>query len=181
MVTILLCGFMGCGKSTIGKALADRLGFNQRTGFSFIDLDEYIVAKERRPIKDIFAIDGEEYFRTLEKKAMLEISNMGGVVALGGGTLLTPENAKIAKLCGKIVYLQTPFHICYDRVMAEDMGESRPLFSKYSYNELEQIYAERDEIYSRHANYVINGDDNIDTIVNTIVTKVTRYNRPERR
>ena len=66
-------------------------------------------------------------------------------------------------------------------VKKSDKNKSRPLFSKYSYNELEQIYAERDEIYSRHANYVINGDDNIDTIVNTIVTKVTRYNRPERR
>lgn len=181
MVTIFLCGFMGCGKTTVGKALADRLGFNQRAGFSFIDLDEYIASRERRSVKDIFAIDGEPYFRSLEKKSMLEIASSGGVVSLGGGTLLSPENAKIAKICGKIVYLQAPFHVCYDRVMAQDMGASRPLFSKYSYNELEQIYMERDEIYSRKANYVINADDDVDNIVNTIVSKVTRYNHPERR
>ena len=70
MLTIYLCGFMGCGKTTVGKALAERLGHNNHSAFPFIDLDEYIVKREGRSIKNIFDIDGEEYFRKLEIKCM---------------------------------------------------------------------------------------------------------------
>ncbi len=78
---IFLIGFMGCGKSTIGRLLANQLNWN------FIDLDERIVAHEQMPIEQIFAVHGEPYFRALEL-ALLEPlrSHEKMVVALGGGT-----------------------------------------------------------------------------------------------
>ncbi|MGH7456965.1 MAG: shikimate kinase, partial [bacterium] len=81
MNKIFLIGFMGCGKSTIGRLLANQLNWN------FIDLDERIVAHEQMPIEQIFAVHGEPYFRALEL-ALLEPlrSHEKMVVALGGGT-----------------------------------------------------------------------------------------------
>jgi len=78
---IFLIGFMGCGKSTVGRLLAARLNWN------FIDLDEQIVAHEQMPIEQIFAVHGEPYFRALEL-ALLEplLFHEKMVVALGGGT-----------------------------------------------------------------------------------------------
>jgi shikimate kinase len=86
MSNIALAGFMGTGKSTVGKLAAKRLGM------AFVDTDEVIVARAGRPIAEIFAQDGEQAFRKLEADVCLEIgSGSGQVIALGGGALLNPQ------------------------------------------------------------------------------------------
>ena len=79
---VYLCGFMGCGKSTIGRLLAKKLGRE------FVDLDDYIVQREGMSIPQIFEQRGENYFREVEAVALSELSAAAGVVATGGGTLL---------------------------------------------------------------------------------------------
>ena len=94
-MTIYLCGFMGCGKSTIGKLLA------QKTGLKFTDLDDYIEKTEKMSIPEIFASKGESYFREKEAKAVKDLSAENSVVACGGGTIINDNSARIARENGK--------------------------------------------------------------------------------
>lgn len=169
MLTIYLCGFMGCGKTTVGKALAARLGATNHSGFPFTDLDEYIVGREKRSIKNIFDIDGEDYFRSLEVKAILELSSVGGVIALGGGTLLSAEAAAAAQACGHVIFIETPFETCYERITEQDEGQSRPLFLKNSRIELENLYAERSALYVANSTATVYGDAPVEKVVQDII------------
>ena len=92
-MSVYLCGFMGCGKSHIGRMLAKRLSM------SFIDLDKYIVNAEKMTIPEIFDKFGEPHFRELEAKYIRELAN-GCVVATGGGALINDETARYAKESG---------------------------------------------------------------------------------
>ena len=173
MLTIYLCGFMGCGKSTVGKALAERLGYTNHSAFPFIDLDSYIVKREGRSIKNIFDIDGEEYFRKLEIKCMLELSNNGGVIALGGGTILSEEASRAANSSGEVVFINTPFEVCYERIMQQDLGRSRPLVMTKSRIELENLYAERASVYSDHSTFAVDGDMEVQAVVQQIIDSLS--------
>ena len=100
MANIYLVGFMGTGKTTVGKELA------KAKGWQFIDLDELIELKEKRSIADIFAKDKEEYFRKAETRALKEVAREAKfVVACGGGVVLKAENIKTMKQTGLIVCL----------------------------------------------------------------------------
>ena len=82
-MNIVLCGFMGCGKTTVGKALAQLLDF------AFVDMDAYIEEKAGLQVSDIFAREGEPAFRRMEAEACRELSRESGlVIATGGGPLL---------------------------------------------------------------------------------------------
>ncbi|MBN1430062.1 MAG: shikimate kinase [Anaerolineae bacterium] len=86
MSNIALAGFMGTGKTTVGRLSAERLGL------AFVDTDAVIVERAGRPIAEIFATDGERAFRQMEADVCLEIgSGSGQVIALGGGALLNPQ------------------------------------------------------------------------------------------
>lgn len=115
---VYLCGFMGCGKSTIGRLLAKKLGRE------FVDLDDYIVQREGMSIPQIFEQRGENYFREVEAVALSELSAAAGVVATGGGTLLKKENGDCAKSMGTVVFIDAPFDICYERIKGD---KNRPI------------------------------------------------------
>ncbi|MCS7052573.1 MAG: shikimate kinase [Ignavibacterium sp.] len=98
---IFLIGFMTAGKSTIGKILANTLGWN------FIDLDQEIEKVEGKSIDKIFRDNGEEYFRNLESMVLNKISSKKKyVIALGGGTVERPENFNLIKKKGIVIYLE---------------------------------------------------------------------------
>lgn len=100
MKNIYLVGFMGTGKSSVGRFLAERL--NRK----FVDLDDLIETKENRKISDIFAKDSEVYFRKVEKQSLIEVSEKKEViVACGGGIVIDPDNIRIMKQTGKIICL----------------------------------------------------------------------------
>lgn len=100
MNNIYLVGFMGTGKSSVGRELA---GFK---GLRFVDLDETIEIKEKRRISEIFAKEGEPFFRKLEKEALLNVSREDRVVvACGGGIVIDPDNIRIMKETGKVICL----------------------------------------------------------------------------
>ena len=107
---IYLVGFMGTGKSAVGRELASRL--RRR----FVDLDSLIEQRQDRKIAQIFAEEGEGYFRNLEKQALLEISKAGGLVAsCGGGIVLDRENIKIMKQSGVMICLSCRPEVILDR------------------------------------------------------------------
>lgn len=100
MKNIVLTGFMASGKSTVGRALAQKLNV------SFIDTDQLIETEQKRQIKDIFAQFGEPYFRTLETEAVRQVCRKDGqVIATGGGIVLNPKNIELFRKNSIIVFL----------------------------------------------------------------------------
>ena len=104
---IVLAGFMGSGKTTVGRLLADRLQC------SFVDMDALIEEREGRTISDIFAVDGEPYFRSVERSLVRELSaRQGLVIATGGGVVADAENVRDFERTGLLVCLDaTPEQI----------------------------------------------------------------------
>lgn len=100
MKNIVLVGFMGTGKNVVGKRLARSLKMK------YVSTDDIIEQKEKRAIKDIFASDGEPYFRKVEKEAVKEVSSMKNtVIAAGGGAVLDSENIENLKRGGILICL----------------------------------------------------------------------------
>jgi shikimate kinase len=111
MNNIYLVGFMGTGKSVVGRELAKK---NKR---QFIDLDELIELKEKRRICDIFAKDGEPYFRGIEKKVLKEVSKERKfIVSCGGGIVIDKENIRLMKKTGLIICLTATPEAIFKRV-----------------------------------------------------------------
>lgn len=117
---IILIGFMGCGKSSIGRRLASRLGY------AFLDSDELIVeSAEGKSISDIFAEEGEERFRERETGALQGLIDSTSIVlATGGGAILRPENREIIRKIGTTVWLYADPEILFERATR---NRKRPL------------------------------------------------------
>jgi shikimate kinase len=122
MTRIFLVGFMGAGKSSIGAALADRLGLR------FIDLDAEISERLGAPIADIFADDGEAAFRVAERTELTRLAKLEAViVATGGGAFCDPVNRELIHGAGGVsVFLDLPWSLLGER-LARDHSE-RPLY-----------------------------------------------------
>ncbi len=98
---IFLAGFMGSGKSTIGPILANTIGYG------FVDIDRSIEEEQGKSVSAIFKEQGEHFFRALERSALERSAGREGlVIALGGGTLTSPENLQIVRSSGILVYLK---------------------------------------------------------------------------
>jgi shikimate kinase len=112
MNAIFVVGFMGAGKSTVGRALARRLGW------TYVDLDEEIEAAERAAISDIFSQRGEAEFRRIETEALRRRLDSGepAVLALGGGAFAIPTNRELMRGRGVTVWLDCPFDVVQRRV-----------------------------------------------------------------
>jgi shikimate kinase len=120
---LYLVGFMGCGKSTVGRVLADELGW------SFFDLDDEIESSASASISEIFDKQGELVFRALESSALAQRvravqSGRPQVISLGGGALMNDENFELVSNNGVTVWIDSPFELILNRVAAES---HRPL------------------------------------------------------
>lgn len=137
----ILIGFMGTGKSTIGKLLA------KKQNRLFIDTDSYIESKEGRSISDIFEQKGEAYFRSLETEILKELKEIthNAVIATGGGLPLRQENAELLSQMGEVIYLQTSADTILERLKGDT---TRPLLNTENPRaRVEQLLGERDEKY----------------------------------
>lgn len=131
MSPIFLIGFMGCGKSTLGRALGDA------TGLQFIDLDSYIERRFHASVREIFDRDGESGFRDLEHRMLAEVSQFEDViVACGGGTPCHFNNIDLMNNAGTVVWLQASMQKLLDRLKLGRMR--RPLIARLSDPELEE-------------------------------------------
>lgn len=144
---VFLIGMMGAGKSSIGKLLAKQLGQ------SFIDLDEFIEEKEERSIEDIFKLKGVEYFREVERKALLEVCNQraDAIVATGGGTPCFFDNIEVMKSSGVTIYLKANNTILLARLQED--AHTRPLLSHQTNDEmletLDSLFLRRKNFYEK--------------------------------
>jgi shikimate kinase len=130
---IYLVGFMAAGKTTVARALAARLGWQVE------DVDALIEARERRTVADIFARQGEPYFRSVEREILrLLLPLRHVVVATGGGSFMDPENRAAINMDGVSVWLDVPFEEVIARIPADGR---RPLAASRA--ELEQLFALR--------------------------------------
>lgn len=159
---IILCGFMGSGKSTVGRQLADRMGMK------FLDTDAYIEQKEGISISQIFADKGEDYFRELELKVCEELSTLKSVViSTGGGTLLKDANVKAIKKNGVVFLLNVSSLTVLTRLKNDT---SRPLLQRDDKEKaVKQLLSQRIPLYNRAADYVIDAEDSPRRVCNKIM------------
>ena len=146
---------MGCGKSSVGRELSRLLSWH------FLDLDEVIVQREGRSIPKIFAEDGEKTFRKMELEALKAVSEgaegNGTVLALGGGTVTTPECADIAHNKTLCIYMRASVQTL--KAHLEGQTEGRPLLCGQDIEErIVRLMSERGHIYEKTAHIVIDTD-----------------------
>ena len=141
-----IVGYMASGKSTVGKELA------KDKGLPFLDLDECVESREGRSISEIFAKEGEEYFRKREREILHEICNEADefVLATGGGTPCFFDNMDYMNQAGTTVFLNTSPLVIVDRLKRQ--RADRPLLAMYSDDELE--FFVREHLESRLSFYL---------------------------
>ena len=162
-------GFMGAGKTTVGRAVAGELGL------PFYDTDQAVVQTTGKPIAEIFAGNGgEAEFRKLELAALLEIlENEPGIVSTGGGIVSTELGRKALMNCeAQVVLLKLSFEATKQRVI-NDAGPKRPLFNDPA--KAFDLYNARELLYQRVATHTIDASQPIEQVVADIIG-ITKLN-----
>lgn len=151
---ISLTGFMGCGKSSVGKELRTLLCCN------YIDLDEYIETSEGRTIPEIFSSDGEAGFRAIETSALMEVldQNAGSkaitILSLGGGTLTSSANLEAVRTRTTCVYLQADIDTLVSNL--DGYTEGRPMLAGQDLRaRISTLMAQRESDYRTAASIII--------------------------
>lgn len=161
---VVLIGFMGSGKTTFGKALAEHMKMD------FLDTDAYIEERAGKTIPQIFAEDGEEAFRSLETEVLQHLRDSVNrtVFATGGGMPLRQENARLLKEIGKVCYLSAAPQVIFERVKGDT---NRPLLQgEDPYGTICQLMKERRLRYEQAADVVVDANsDNIEEMVGRLV------------
>ena len=166
---VILVGFMGAGKSTVGRMLARRLGR------CFVETDAMITAREGRSIPEIFADRGEPYFRQLEAEVLEALTDKRGhVVATGGGFPCEPGVMERLLHMGTVVWLAADFEAVYAR--ANRIG-GRPMLAGRSADDAAALYRVRQEFY-RHAHLAL---DTTRMTVDAVVSRIVRHLRDRER
>ena len=162
---IILIGYMGCGKSTIGRELA------QKSEMEFIDTDEWIEKREGITISEIFATKGEEYFRNLETECLREFEKekacvksflqknkesadrKGKVISVGGGLPMREENRRLLRQIGQVIYLKAEPETVYERIKTDT---TRPLLqTENPKQKIKDMMAAREERYQSAAQTIV--------------------------
>ena len=150
---ISLTGFMGCGKSSVGRRLSQLLCC------PFMDLDDVIVEREGRSIPDIFASDGETAFRQMELEALQAVLKTGSdmVLALGGGTVMTPACAQLLQERTRCIYMRASTDTLVTHLTGEDAG--RPMLQGQDLrSRIEELMEMRSVTYESIAHETIDTD-----------------------
>lgn len=149
---LVLIGFMGSGKTTLGVKLSYRLRMPVE------DTDKLIERQEGRSVNEIFADDGEEYFRRLETELLEELGEKSGgrIYSVGGGTPVREENRRLLKRLGKVIYLKTSPETVYERLQGDS---ARPLLQcPDPLGRIRQLMEERRAAYEDCADLVVDTD-----------------------
>lgn len=164
---VFLVGFMGAGKTSVGRSLGLRLGW------SFEDLDDRIQARAGHSITEIFRDSGEAEFRRLESAALQELvrelSSGPRVVALGGGAFAQPENAALLESAGaQVIFLDGPAEELFRR--CEQEQRERPLLQDA--NQFRKLYEQRRSSYLKAECQVDTTGKDIDQVVAEVVCRI---------
>lgn len=161
---ILLCGFMGCGKTSVGQALAFRLKWD------FLDTDAMIEKRQGISIPEIFAQQGEEAFRKMEEETACSLGKRKNtVISTGGGFLMREQTLQALRENGggfeSVVLLDCSFETCYQRIKNSD----RPLVRNNTKEQLEQIFLQRQQHYREAADVVVSNEGIVSQTVEAIL------------
>ena len=146
---VILIGFMGCGKSTVGRKLAGAFGYE------FLDTDDLIEAQQGKKISDIFAEEGEEAFRQMETDLIKQLKEEAKkkVIATGGGMPMREENRKLLREVGTVVFLEAKIETILERLQNDT---TRPLAAGDDREKrLRPLYEKRSPIYKEAAEVVV--------------------------
>lgn len=163
---VILTGFMGCGKTSVGIRLSYTL---KRT---IIDTDKWIEKRQGRTVSEIFAGDGEEAFRQMETACIRELIETENhrIISTGGGLPVREENHALLKELGRIYYLKVTPEVVYERLKGDT---TRPLLQGDDpQKKIEQLMAMREPLYEKCADTVIEvSGKNFEEIIEEIVKK----------
>lgn len=172
---IVLIGFMGSGKSSLGRMAAKALGFQ------FVDSDQLIVERSGKQISEIFAADGEEAFRELETSVIRSLVHLKRcVISTGGGAVLRPENRDMLRRAGLVVCLTASEDVIFERV---SRNNKRPLLQCENPREaVARLMSARREAYESTAHCIIDTslfsqNEAVDLLISTVREKFG-WNRP---
>ena len=155
MRNIVLIGMPASGKSTIGKMLADEIEYK------YFDADHHLEKQENRKISDIFAEDGEDYFRNLETKYLGELAQKENIIiSTGGGAVKRKENIDLVKKSGIVIFLNRKIED-----IAKENHKNRPL-----------LQDERIDLYNKYADIVVENDDTLENVVKKIIKELKNKN-----
>ena len=155
---IVLIGMPGCGKTTIGKILSEKLEVK------FIDVDQYIEQKSGKAIPELFKIS-EEYFRRLESEAVHDLrEEKASIIATGGGVVKNYLNMKKLKENGVIIFIDR----CVENI-AEDVEVSKRPLLKDGVNRLYELFNERYELYKKYCDFDVINNRSIEEVVEKIL------------
>lgn len=162
----MLCGFMGCGKTTLGKALAGRLGY------AFADTDDMLLADANMSIAQIFAAGGESLFRELEHETVQKAAALQNtVLSTGGGVMTFARNAQLLAQSGEIIHIRRSFDACCSAVLQR---KNRPIAGTKTRQELLAMYEARLSAYEQYAAFTACNDGAPDEAVGQILAYLSK-------
>ncbi|MDO4262282.1 MAG: shikimate kinase [Eubacteriales bacterium] len=153
MENVILIGFMGAGKTTVGKLLAKELQM------SFLDTDERIEVEQGRSIPEIFATDGEQCFRDLETELLkkMQEDTKNSVISVGGGLPVREENRELLRKLGTVIYLSASKETILSRVKNDG---TRPMLNSDDLEaRVEKLMHDRERLYKAAAHLDIRTDE----------------------
>jgi shikimate kinase len=165
MDNLILCGFMGCGKSTVGRLLA------QATGREFVDMDTYIEGQSGMTVPEIFSQYGETDFRRREREACAALAGRRGlVIAAGGGALVSEENARVLGASGTIVLLEVSPETVLSRLEGDT---SRPLLLRPDRDKaVRELMEQRLPLYRKAAAMAVSGEAEPAVVVQSVLNRL---------
>lgn len=168
-MNIFLIGFMGCGKSTLGKKLAKKMSY------SFIDVDKEIEQKELLSIQKLFDTHGEAYFRSLETEWLNNYKGSNTIISLGGGTPCFNNNIELINSIGTTVYLKMNAGLLTNRLYHSK--QKRPLIEKFKDDkvqlekEIHNLLSLREEFYNE-ANIIFEASNMSNSKLDLLITAI---------
>jgi shikimate kinase len=170
MEKIYLVGFMASGKTTVGKILSQKLGWQ------FIDIDEEIERSTQKKINEIFSSFGEDYFRKLEVEMLTKFKDLDKlVISVGGGLPVFFNNMEILKSTGFTVYLEVDEKIILERLKKEDECSKRPLASSMNAHYLKNLLNARKPIYVKSHKTIKCAQKKPDEIAEEIIEEYKKW------
>ncbi len=164
---MVLIGFMGSGKTTVGRYLA------QISGYTYYDVDHMIEQQTGKLVQDIFKFHGEDFFRSLERQTIEHLRNAEyAVISCGGGVVLNHDNISCLKVKGKLIWLKAAPETIYERIKHQN---DRPLIQNKNLDDIKEMIQARQSLYSNAADYEITTDGKlIDHIGTDILNMLMR-------
>lgn len=165
MKNIVLIGLPGCGKSTIGRILSQKLKMN------FYDLDEFIQELNKKTIEEMFDIS-EEFFRNKETEAIEKMKNINNsIIATGGGTVKKRKNMEMLKRNSIIIYIDRKVEL-----IVEDIDEEKRPLLKGKKNNIFLLEKERAPLYRLYSDITIENNKNIEEAIDKIMEQLLLVN-----